>query len=130
MMTDTIADMLTRIRNAQTANKSSVSIPYSNLKKDIAEVLEEEDYIEAVEHIDEGPQGEVKLKLKYQNGEPVINSLEKISVPGRRVYKSTDELPRVKNGYGIAIISTSQGVMTDHQARKEGVGGEVLCSVY
>lgn len=129
-MTDTIADMLTRIRNAQTANKGSVSIPYSNLKKDIAEVLEEEDYIEAVEHIDEGPQGEVKLELKYQNGEPVINSLEKISVPGRRVYKSADELPRVKNGYGIAIISTSQGVMTDHQAREKGVGGEVLCSVY
>ncbi|MFB6181814.1 MAG: 30S ribosomal protein S8 [Candidatus Magasanikbacteria bacterium] len=130
MHSDPIADMLTRIRNAQTAGKSSVKIPYSNLKKDIAKVLDRKEYVESTEHIDEGPQGEIEIELKYDNGEAKINSLQKVSVPGRRIYKSKDELPRVKNGYGIAIISTSQGVMTDHEARKEGVGGEVVCSVY
>lgn len=130
-MSDTIADMLTRIRNAQAAGKSSVDIPYSNLKLSIAEVLDGQDYIEGVEHVEEGPQGTIEISLKYDGqGDGVINSVEKVSVPGRRIYRSKDEIPRVKNGYGIAIISTSKGVMTDHQAREEGVGGEVLCSVY
>lgn len=131
MMSDTIADMLTRVRNAQAAGKGSVSIPYSNLKLSIAEVLEDQDYIEGVEHVDEGPQGSIEISLKYDSQESgAINSVQKISVPGRRIYRQKDELPRVKNGYGIAIISTSKGVMSDHQAREEGVGGEVLCSVY
>jgi small subunit ribosomal protein S8 len=129
-MSDPIADMLTRIRNAQLAKHNEVSIPYSKLKLEIARILDEESYVKSHKHIDEGAQGTVQVELKYDNNEPAINSLDRISVPGRRKYRSSDELPRVKNGYGIAIISSSQGVMTDDQAREEGVGGEVVCSIY
>ncbi len=129
-MSDPIADMLTRIRNAQLAKKDEVDIPYSKLKLEIARILDEEDYVENHKHIDEGAQGTVNIELKYDNEDSAIRSLERISVPGRRKYRGSDDLPRVKNGYGIAIVSSSQGVMTDGQAREEGVGGEIICSVY
>lgn len=130
MMSDPIADMLTRVRNAQLAKKDQVNIPYSKLKLEIARILSEEGYVESYEHIEEGPQGIVRIELKYNGEDPAINSIQRISVPGCRKYSGKDDLPRIKNGYGIAIISSSEGVMTDDQAREEGVGGEIVCSVY
>jgi small subunit ribosomal protein S8 len=128
-MTDPIADMLTRIRNAQMANKTEVTMPSSKVKVNIAKVLQDEGYITAY-NIDE-VEGKAKLSiaLKYYDGKPVISEINRVSRPGLRVYKSAGELPRIIGGLGVAIISTSQGVMTDRQARALGQGGEVLCAV-
>ena len=128
-MSDPIADMLTRIRNAQCVEKSTVVMPSSKVKVAIAKVLKDEGYIEdfAVSENDGKP--ELRLGLKYYAGKPVIEKIERISRPGLRIYKGSQELPKVMNGLGIAIISTSGGVMTDRSARAKGVGGEVLCIV-
>ena len=129
MMTDPIADMLTRIRNAQAVRKSFVEIPFSKLKKNIAEILSVENYIGKVEVKDEFPKTLV-LELKYKGKMPVISCIKRESKPGHRMYRKADELPHILNTYGLAVISTSQGLMSDKKARKMGVGGEVLCSVY
>lgn len=128
-MSDPIADMLTRIRNAQLTDKVAVAMPSSKLKLSIAKVLKEEGYIEdfAVRPNDGKPSLEVQLK--YYAGKPVIEKLERVSRPGLRVYKGRDDIPKVMNGLGVAIVSTSRGVMTDRRARESGVGGEVLCIV-
>lgn len=131
VVTDPIADMLTRIRNAQTARKETVSIPESKMKKSIAEILLAEGYISKVEYISDPVQGTIKVTLKYaEKNQKVITGLKRISKPGLRVYASVDELPRVLNGLGIAIISTNKGVVTDKEARKLGLGGEVLAFVW
>ena len=129
MMTDPIADMLTRIRNAQQAEKQSVAIPASKVKAAIAQVLKDEGYIEdfAVREL-EG-HTTLEIGLKYYAGKPVIEKIERVSRPGLRIYKPKDDLPKVMNGLGVAIVSTSRGVMTDRKARGLGVGGEVLCIV-
>ncbi len=128
-MSDPIADMLTRIRNGQMIDKESVRMPSSKLKKAIAQVLRDEGYIDGfmVHEMDGLP--EIEIALKYYAGNPVIEKIERISKPGLRIYKGRDQLPRVMNGLGVAIVSTSQGVMTDRKARSLGVGGEVLCVV-
>lgn len=128
-MSDPIADMLTRIRNAQSVNKSAVAMPSSNVKVAIAKVLKDEGYIEDFNVAQEGGKAELKIALKYYVGRPVIERLERVSRPGLRVYKGRDELPNVMNGLGVAIVSTPKGVMTDRKARATGVGGEVLCFV-
>ena len=128
-MTDPIADMLTRIRNAQKARKEFASFPASRLKLAIVEVLQQEGYIEAVETEGEGVQSSIKVKLKYHQSVPVIEQIRRVSRPGLRVYAGVSDLPRVQGGLGVAIISTSGGVMTDRQARAQGRGGEVLCVV-
>jgi len=129
MMTDPIADMLTRIRNGLAANKKAVAIPHSKMKESIAEVLKSEGYI--ADYSQDPAEGKPTLNvvLKYYQGRPVIDKMSRVSRPGLRIYKSKDELPNVMGGLGIAIISTSKGVMTDRAARKEGYGGEVLCYV-
>ena len=128
-MTDPIADMLTRIRNAQQSEKQSVAMPASKLKSAIAQVLKDEGYIEdfAVREAEGRPQ--LEISLKYYAGKPVIERIERVSKPGLRVYKGRDVIPRVMNGLGVAILSTSRGVMTDRKARADGIGGEVLCIV-
>ncbi|MCX7962341.1 MAG: 30S ribosomal protein S8 [Burkholderiales bacterium] len=128
-MSDPIADMLTRIRNAQRVGHAEVSMPFSKLKHAIAQVLKDEGYIEDLAVRGEGARRELRIGLKYYAGRPVIERLERVSRPGLRVYKGRDELPRVMNGLGVAIVSTSRGVMTDRKARASGVGGEVLCIV-
>jgi small subunit ribosomal protein S8 len=128
-MTDPIADMLTRIRNAQAVGKTVVSIPSSKLKVSIAEVLKDEGYIDGFSIRENEGKEELEIGLKYYAGEPVIEKIERVSRPGLRIYKGRDELPRVMNGLGVAIVSTSKGVMTDRKARATGVGGEVLCIV-
>jgi small subunit ribosomal protein S8 len=127
-MTDPIADMLTRIRNAQQAHKAEVSMPCSNAKVNIAKVLEEEGYI-ASYTVSEDAKPLLSITLKYFEGKPVISAIERISRPGLRVYKAANELPKVIGGLGVAVVSTSQGVMTDRKARALGQGGEVLCAV-
>ncbi len=130
-VTDPVADMLTRIRNALVAKHDTVNVPASNLKKAIAEILLAEGYIKGCEYIDDGVQGTLKIKLKYGPGyERVIRGLKKISKPGLRVYARHDQLPKVLGGLGIAIISTSKGVLTDAQARRETVGGEVIAYIW
>ena len=130
-ITDPIADLLTRIRNASTAKHPSVEIPASNMKKAIAELLLEEGYIKSFQIIDDGTQGVIRITLKYNAGkEKVISGLRRVSKPGLRVYVGADELPRVLRGLGIAIVSTSKGVMTDKAARAAHVGGEVLAFVW
>lgn len=129
-VTDQISDFLARIRNAGTAGHKHLELPKTKLKQAIAEILKDQGFIDEVESIDEGVQGTLKLTLKYYKRRPVILEMKKISKPGRRVYASADKLPRVKNGLGVAIVSTSQGVMTDKQARKLNVGGEVLCTIW
>jgi small subunit ribosomal protein S8 len=128
-MTDPIADMLTRIRNAQQSEKQSVAMPASKLKSAIAQVLKDEGYIEdfAVREAEGRPQ--LEISLKYYAGKPVIERIERVSRPGLRIYRPKDALPNVMNGLGVAIVSTSRGVMTDRKARGMGVGGEVLCIV-
>jgi small subunit ribosomal protein S8 len=127
-MSDPIADMLTRIRNAQAMEKVSVSMPSSKVKVSIAKVLNDEGYIDGfVVKGDAKP--ELEIHLKYYAGRPVIEKIERVSTPGLRVYKGSQDLPKVMNGLGVAIVSTSRGVMTDHKARAQGVGGEVLCLV-
>ena len=130
-ITDPIADLLTRIRNASTAKHPSVEIPASNMKKSIAQILLEEGYIKNFQLIDNGTQGVIRVTLKYGAGkEKVISGLRRVSKPGLRVYAGADELPKVLRGLGIAIVSTSKGVMTDKAARKAHVGGEVLAFVW
>ncbi len=129
MMTDPIADLLTRIRNAHHAEKVALTMPGSKIKSAIAKVLEDEGYIESFEASNDAGKPSLTIKLKYYEGSPVIEKLQRVSKPGLRVYKSVEELPQVNGGLGIAIISTSKGIMTDRQARSAGVGGEVLCSV-
>ncbi len=128
-MSDPIADMLTRIRNGQSADKVSVSMPASKYKQSIAAVLKDEGYISDWRVDGEGAKKELVIDLKYYMGKPVIEKIQKISRPGLRIYKSAEELPRVIGGMGIAIISTSKGMMTDRTARENGQGGEVICTV-
>ena len=131
VMNDPIADMLTRIRNAHLAKHDAVVLPASNAKKAIAKILLAECYVKSVDFVDDGPQGSIKITLKYVGGkQPVIAGLKKISKPGLRVYAKSNDLPRVLGGMGIAIISTSQGLMTDKQANRKSVGGEVLAYVW
>jgi small subunit ribosomal protein S8 len=129
-MTDPIADMLTRVRNGLSANKVEVSMPSSKVKRSVAQVLKDEGYISdfAVQDIDGKPV--LNVTLKYYQGKPVIETIKRVSRPGLRVYKGKDELPSVMGGLGVAIVSTSAGVMTDRAARKAGHGGEVLCTVF
>ncbi|MBI3093984.1 MAG: 30S ribosomal protein S8 [Pseudomonadota bacterium] len=128
-MTDPVADMLTRIRNAQMAEKVSVSMPSSKLKVAIAKVLKDEGYIDDFAIRENGAKPELDVALKYYAGRPVIERIERVSKPGLRVYKGKDDLPRVMNGLGVAIVSTPKGVMTDRRARAGNMGGEVLCIV-
>jgi len=128
-MSDPIADMLTRIRNGQLSEKTSVSMPASNLKAAIAKVLKDEGYIEGFAVKQQGKKTALEVALKYYAGRPVIEKIERVSRPGLRVYKGRDDIPKVMNGLGVAIVSTSKGVMTDRSARASGVGGEVLCIV-
>ena len=131
VINDPIADMLTRIRNAQIAKHDSVVLPASNTKKAIAKILLDEGYVKKIDFVDDGPQGSIKIDLKYVNGkQPVIAGLKRISKPGLRVYAKSEELPRVLGGLGIAIISTSKGLMTDREARKAMIGGEVLAYIW
>jgi small subunit ribosomal protein S8 len=128
-MSDPIADMLTRIRNAQMVGHAEVSMPASRLKTAIAKVLKDEGYVEDFALRENGPMKELRIGLKYYAGRPVIERLERVSKPGLRVYRGREDIPRVMNGLGVAILSTSRGVMTDRKARADGVGGEVLCIV-
>ena len=131
VVNDPIADMLTRIRNAQIAKHDVVVLPASNTKKAIAKILLAEGYVKSVDFVDEASQGSIKIALKYVNGkQPVIAGLKRISKPGLRVYARHEELPKVLGGLGIAIISTSKGLMTDKEARKEMIGGEVLAYIW
>ncbi|HIS49027.1 MAG TPA: 30S ribosomal protein S8 [Candidatus Gallacutalibacter pullistercoris] len=130
-ITDTIADLLTRIRNAASAKHDTVEIPASNMKKAICQILVDEGYIKSFSVTEDGKQGIIKVVLKYGEGKtPVIKGLRRVSKPGLRIYSNVEELPKVMKGLGIAIISTSKGVMTDRQARKENVGGEVLAFIW
>lgn len=129
MMTDPIADMLTRIRNGQNARKVSVSMPASQAKEAIARVLEDEGYITGYATTGEGAEKSLTVELKYFEGRPVIENIERTSRPGLRIYRGKDELPRVLGGLGVAIVSTSAGVMSDAKAREQGIGGEVICVV-
>ena len=128
--TDPIADMLTRIRNANAAKHMCVDVPASNVKKAIAEILLEEGYIKNYQIIEDGKQDIIRIALKYIGKEKAISGLKRVSSPGLRIYKSKDELPKVLRGLGIAIVSTSKGIMTDKKARKENVGGEVMAFVW
>ena len=128
-MSDPIADLLTRIRNAQMVAKQVVSVPSSKVKVAIAQVLKDEGYIDGFEVKSEGGKSELQIALKYYAGRPVIERIERVSRPGLRVYKGSDDLPRVMNGLGVAIVSTPKGVMTDRAARAARMGGEVLCIV-
>jgi len=131
LMNDPIADMLTRIRNAQVARHEQVLMPASNMKKAIAKILLEEGYIKSVDYSDDGLQGQIKITIKYAQGkQPVIKGLKRISKPGLRVYAKSEEIPKVLGGLGIAIVSTPKGVMSDKDARKAGIGGEVLAYVW
>jgi small subunit ribosomal protein S8 len=128
-MSDPIADMLTRIRNAQLVEKASVNMPSSKLKVAIAQVLQDEGYIESFKITSEGGKSQLEIGLKYYAGRPVIERIERVSRPGLRVYRGRDAIPQVMNGLGVAIVTTPRGVMTDRKARQTGVGGEVLCYV-
>lgn len=130
-MTDPLGDMLTRIRNAQMRKKSKVSTPASKLRANVLDVLKTEGYIRGYELIElDGGKSEFEIELKYFDGEPVIRTIERVSKPGRRVYSSVANIPRVANGLGVTILSTPKGVMADHAARDSNVGGEVLCRVF
>ena len=130
-ITDTIADMLTRIRNASSARHETVDVPASNMKKSIAQILVDEGYVKSYQVIEDGKQGVIRMTLKYVDGKtPVISGLRRVSKPGLRIYSNCEDMPRVMRGLGIAIVSTSKGVMTDKRARKENVGGEVLAFVW
>ena len=131
-ITDTIADLLTRIRNAQSAKHATVEIPASNLKKSICQILQEEGYIKNYHTTPDGKQGIIKVTLKYADGgrTPAIKGLKRVSKPGLRIYSNAKEMPKVIKGLGIAVVSTSKGIMTDRQARLENVGGEVLAFIW
>ncbi len=128
-MQDPVADMLTRIRNAQAVHNANVSMPSSKLKLAIAQVLRDEGYIGRFS-VSEGPKRTLSIDLKYHKGQPVIEVLDRVSRPGLRIYRDKDELPTIQGGLGIAVVSTCKGVMTDRAARKAGIGGEVLCTVF
>ena len=131
VMTDPIADMLTRIRNGNNAKHETVDIPASNMKKSIASILLEEGFIKGYDVIEDAKQGILRVQLKYgKDNEKIITGLKRISKPGIRVYVKSDEIPRVLGGLGIAVLSTSKGIITDKEARKEGVGGEVICYIW
>ena len=131
VMTDPIADMLTRIRNGNNAKHETVDIPASNMKKSIANILLEEGFIKGFDVIEDGKQGILRVQLKYgKENEKIISGIKRISKPGLRVYVKSDEIPRVLGGLGIAVLSTSKGIVTDKVARKEGVGGEVICYIW
>jgi len=130
-MTDPIADMLTRIRNSSKAGKKWVDMPASKLKKEVARILAEEHFIERFRYVEDRKQGELRLYLRYSKDEtPVIRGIKRVSKPGLRKYSRADELPRVLNGLGVAIVTTSSGVMTDRDARRKGVGGEIICYIW
>lgn len=129
-VTDTIADFLTRIRNASSAKHKVVDIPASKLKMAIAAILKDQGFITDFEKVDDDKQGVIQVKLRYYLGQPAIREIKRVSKPGRRLYAGADKLPRVRNGLGIAIISTPQGVMSDKEARRLNVGGEVLCTIW
>lgn len=130
-MTDPIADMLTRVRNASSVQHDTVDIPASNIKRELARILLEEGYIKGYDVIEDGKQGLIRIQLKYsKTGDKVITGIKKISKPGMRVYADRYNVPRVLNGIGISVISTSKGIVTDKQARELGVGGEVICYVW
>ncbi|PWM55648.1 MAG: 30S ribosomal protein S8 [Oscillospiraceae bacterium] len=129
-ISDVIADMLTRIRNANDAKHETVDIPASNMKRAIAEILLSEGYIKSYQIIEDGKQGVIRITLKYVGKQKVIHGLRRVSKPGLRIYSNCEDMPKVMNGLGIAIVSTSKGIMTDRQARKENVGGEVLAFVW
>jgi small subunit ribosomal protein S8 len=129
MFTDPIADMLTRIRNALMAHKGEVKVPFSKIKFSIAQILADEKYIDKVE-IEKNAHTEIKIKLKYDDGKPGIQLIERVSTPGRRVYEKNQDLPQVLSGQGILIISTPQGLMTSKDAKKKHLGGEIICKVY
>ena len=130
-ISDPLGDMLTRIRNAQMRSRPKVSTPASKLRERVLEVLQEEGYIRGFARIDYNDgKSEIEIELKYFDGQPVIREIKRISSPGRRVYSSVKELPTIANGLGVAILSTPKGVMSDSQARRENVGGEVLCSIF
>ncbi|PIR75876.1 MAG: 30S ribosomal protein S8 [Candidatus Magasanikbacteria bacterium CG_4_9_14_0_2_um_filter_42_11] len=129
MMTDPIADMLTRIRNAASARKRTTEVPLSKVKRALADILKKEGYLQDVSEIDGNPRMLI-LTLAYEGKQSKVQSITRESKPGHRVYRKADEMPRVLNDYGIAIVSTSKGIMTNKQARKDGIGGEVLCSIY
>ena len=131
IMNDPIADMLTRIRNALIARHDTVTLPASNMKKAIAKILLDEGYVKSIDFIDDDVQGQIKIVLKYVQGkQPVIKGLKRISKPGLRIYARREELPKVLGGLGVAIISTSKGIMTDKEARNAGIGGEVLAYIW
>lgn len=130
MMTDPIADMLARVRNASRAGHKRVDMPVSKLKAEIARILKENAFIHDFKVLDDGRHGVLRLYLKYHEGAPVIRDLQRVSKPGRRQYAGVTELPRVRNGLGMAIVSTSRGVMSDRDARKNNVGGEVLAAIW
>lgn len=130
-ITDVVADLLTRIRNASSSKHDSVDVPASNMKKAIVQILVDEGYIKSFSIIEDGKQGIIRIVLKYGEGKtPVIQGLKRVSKPGMRMYTSAEDMPRVLKGLGIAIISTSQGIMTDKKARAAGIGGEVLCYIW
>lgn len=130
-MSDVIADMLTRIRNAGTARHETVDIPASNIKKAIADILLEEGYVKGVQVIEDGRQGIIRVTLKYGQGKKnTIHGIRRVSKPGLRIYSNCEDMPKVMNGLGIAIVSTSKGIMTDKRARKENVGGEIIAFVW
>ncbi len=130
-ITDSIADLLTRIRNANTAKHDTVDIPASNLKKSMVKILVDEGYIKSFQVIEDGKQGIIRVTLKYgENKTPVISGLRRVSKPGLRIYSSCEDMPKVMKGLGIAVVSTSKGIMTDAKARKENVGGEVLAFIW
>jgi small subunit ribosomal protein S8 len=129
-MNDPLGDLLTRIRNAQMRNKGKVTSPNSKLRERVLEVLKSEGYIRGYAVVEREGQSEIEVELKYFDGAPVIREIERISKPGRRVYTSVKNLPRINNGLGVAIVSTPKGVMADHDARDANVGGEILCTVF
>ena len=127
---DPLGDLLTRIRNAQMRNKSKVSSPNSRLRESVLEVLKVEGYIRGYAVVEKDGRSEIEIELKYFDGEPVIREIERVSKPGRRVYTSVKNMPRINNGLGVTIVSTPKGVMADHDARDANVGGEILCTVF
>lgn len=130
MMTDPISDMLTRIRNAAMVKKSMVEMPFSKMKFALAKVLEQEGYVGTVERVEDGSHTVLRIDLSYDEGRPAITSVKRISKPGRRVYAKTDKLPSVRSGLGVAVISTPNGLMTNREARKRRLGGEIICEVF
>jgi small subunit ribosomal protein S8 len=129
-MNDPLGDLLTRIRNAQMRNKSKVSSPNSRLRESVLDVLKNEGYIRGYAVVEREGRSEIEIELKYFDGEPVIREIERVSKPGRRVYTSVKNMPRINNGLGVTIVSTPKGVMADHDARDANVGGEILCTVF